>query len=233
WHLIPAGVAFALMALVTAVAVALSIRRDSLFIAVLGLLGGFSTPALLSTGENRPIPLFAYLLLLNLGLAWVARARAWPVLTGLSLVLTTLYQWAWVFKFLDSAQLPLAGAIFLAFPAASLGVLALARRSERRSSAADGRLQGAALPLVFTLYLAAVPGYGARFGILFGLLFLIDAGLLAIGIARRDFLLHLAGGLGTLVSLAVWLAQSYTSAAWPAVLAIVGAFFLLYLLAEP
>ena len=45
------------------------------FIAVLGLLGGFATPALLSTGENRPIPLFAYLLLLNVGLAWVAFAQ--------------------------------------------------------------------------------------------------------------------------------------------------------------
>ena len=40
---------FALLALVTAVAVALSLRRDSLFIAVLGLLGGFATPALLLT----------------------------------------------------------------------------------------------------------------------------------------------------------------------------------------
>jgi uncharacterized membrane protein len=237
WQLIPAWLTFLLLALVAAVAVLLSIRHESIFIAVLGLLGGFSTPALLSTGENRPIPLFAYLLLLNLGLAWVARARAWPILTGLSLVLTTLYQWAWVFKFLDAAQLPLAGAIFLAFPAASLGVLALARRSGG-GAAAEGRLQdtallGAALPLLFTVYLAAVPGYGARYGILFGLLFLIDAGLLAIGIARREFLLHLAAGLGTLVSLAVWLAQSYTSAAWPAVLAVVSVFFLLYLLAEP
>ncbi len=58
WQLIPASVAFGLLALVTALAVVLSIRRESLFIAVLGLLGGFSTPMLLSTGENRPIPLF-------------------------------------------------------------------------------------------------------------------------------------------------------------------------------
>ena len=237
WQLIPVWLTFLLLALVAAVAVLLSIRHESIFIAVLGLLGGFSTPALLSTGENRPIPLFAYLLLLNLGLAWVARARAWPVLTGLSLVLTTLYQWAWVFKFLDAAQMTLAGAIFLVFPAASLGVLALARRSEA-GAPADRKLQdtalfGAALPLLFTLYLAAVPGYGARFGILFGLLFLIDVGLLAIGIARREFLLHLAGGLGTLVSLVVWLAQSYTSAAWPGVLAVVAVFFVIYLLAEP
>jgi hypothetical protein len=78
-----------------------------------------------------------------------------------------------------------------------------------------------------------VPGYGARFGILFGLLFLIDAGLLAISLARREFLLHLAGGLGTLVSLVAWLAQSYSSAAWPGVLAVVAVFFLVYLLAEP
>ena len=77
WHLIPAAAAFVLLALVTVVAVLLSIRRDSLFIAVLGLLGGFATPALLSTGENRPIPLFAYLLLLNIGLAWAFHQR-WP-----------------------------------------------------------------------------------------------------------------------------------------------------------
>ena len=75
WNLIPASPTFGLLALVTALAVLLSIRRESLFIAVLGLLGGFATPALLSTGDNRPVPLFAYLLLLNVGLAWVPTDR--------------------------------------------------------------------------------------------------------------------------------------------------------------
>ena len=73
--------AFGLMVLVTAVAVLLSIRRDSMFIALLGLVGGFATPALLSTGENRPISLFTYILLLNAGLAWVAIKKKWPLLT--------------------------------------------------------------------------------------------------------------------------------------------------------
>ncbi len=85
WNLIPASATFVLLAIVTALAVLLSIRRESLFIAVLGLLGGFATPALVSTGENRPIPLFAYLLLLNVGLAWVAYRKVWPVLTWLTL----------------------------------------------------------------------------------------------------------------------------------------------------
>jgi uncharacterized membrane protein len=236
WNLLPALPTFLLLALVAAVAVLLSIRHDSLFIAVLGLLGGFSTPALLSTGENRPVPLFAYLLLLNLGLAWVARERGWPLLTGLSLALTTLYQWGWVLKFLDARQVPLATGIFLVFPAASLGVLVLAR-GRRPTAAADRPLQdtallGATLPLLFTLYLAAVPGYGARFGILFGFLFLLDVSLLAIGLFRREFLLHLAGGLGTLLTFAVWLARSYTSEAWPALLGALAVFVALYLGAE-
>ena len=116
WNLIPALVAFALLAAVTALAVLLSIRRESLFIAVLGLLGGFATPALLSTGENRPIPLFAYLVLLNVGLAWVAYRQVWPVLTALTLVLTTVYQWGWVHRFLTASQLPTALGIFAVFP---------------------------------------------------------------------------------------------------------------------
>ena len=45
------------------------------------MMGGFATPALLSTGENRPIGLFSYLLLLNAGLAWVAYKKRWPALT--------------------------------------------------------------------------------------------------------------------------------------------------------
>lgn len=235
WKLIPVLPAFLLLALVAAVAVLLSIRHESLFIAVLGLLGGFSTPALLSTGENRPIPLFAYLLLLNVGLAWVARERGWPILTGLSLILTTFYQWAWVLKFLDAAQMPLAAGIFLVFPAVSLGLLVLVRR--RSSPRADRPLQdtallGAGLPLLFAVYLAAVPAYGARFFVLFGLLFLIDVSLFGAGVARREPLLHLAGGLGTLLTFVVWLARSYSSDAWPAVLAALVLFFVFYLLAE-
>src|SRR5438876_11109319 len=117
WHLIPSAVAFGLLVIVTALAVLLSIRRESMFIAVLGLLGGFATPALLSAGENRPISLFTYLLLLNVGLAWVAHKTRWRVLTILTLVFTGVYQWGWVIRFLSASQLSLAMGIFLLFAA--------------------------------------------------------------------------------------------------------------------
>ena len=99
WHLLPASAVFVLMLIVTAIAVLLSIRRDSVFIALLGLVGGFATPALLSTGENKPVALFSYLLLLNVGLLWVAIQRRWPLLTALSVVFTVIYEWSWIGKY--------------------------------------------------------------------------------------------------------------------------------------
>ena len=214
WNLIPATVAFGLLALVTATAVALSIRRESLFIAVLGLLGGFATPALLSTGENRPIPLFAYLLLLNVGLAWVAYRRGWTILSVLTLGLTTLYQWGWVAKFLSTSDVPLALGIFIVFPVVGFAMFAAARMRATVADDDTGRvfeltaLASAAIPLLFVLYLASVPAFGERYLLLFAYLFVLDAGLLAVALAlRREELLAVAASSTPLV-FGVWLAQS-------------------------
>jgi hypothetical protein len=236
WDLVPAGLTFALLAMVTAVAVLLSIRRESLFIAVLGLLGGFSTPALLSTGENRPVPLFAYLLLLNIGLAWVAYRQRWPVLTALTLVLTTIYQWGWVVRFLGDTDLPLAMGVFLVFPLVGFAAFLVARRTPD-SSDQDGAtdafertaLLAAAMPLFFAIYLATVPAYGSRPSLLFGFLLLIDAGLLAITIVRGKELLHAAGAVATVLVMAAFLAMSYRPGfGWTAI-GFTAAFVLLYL----
>ena len=238
WNLIPAGAAFALLGIVTALAVLLSIRRESLFIAVLGLLGGFSTPALLSTGENRPIPLFAYLMLLNVGLAWVAYRKKWPLLTTLTLVLTTVYQWGWVLKFLNASSVPLAMGIFLIFPVVTVAGLMLARRAPQGPAQDEDvtfeytAMLAAALPLLFAVYLAAVPEYGARPELLLGFLLLVDAGLLAVALARRREVMHAAGAVVTVLAVAVWLAVSYTQFRAPmTALGFVSAFVVLYLCA--
>ena len=236
WHLIGGAAAFAFLALVTVVAVLLSIRRDSLFIALLGLMGGFATPALLSTGENRPISLFGYLLLLNAGLAWVASRKKWHLLTTLTLILTTLYQWSWVAKFLTASQLPIAVGIFLVFPALTFVTLTLGRKGEAEGGwlSLFGKTAelSALLPLLFAVYMACVSGYGSHYEVLFGFLFVIDAGLFAIAVARGPEILHLAGGISTLLVFAIWLGVSYESRAWPAALACIAFFVLLYL-AEP
>ena len=241
WHLIPAAAGFALLVAVTAVTVLLSIRRDSVFIALLGLVGGFATPALLSTGQDNPVGLFGYLLLLNAGLAWVAYRKGWPLLTALSLAFTTLYQWGWVTKFLTTGKLPLAAGIFLVFPVLSFVGFAFGRpRQKEKAESQDGALAplfghaarvSAALPLLFSIYLAAVPAYGARYGVLFGFLLCIAVGLFVVAAFQGPPLLHLFGALSTLVVFAIWLKGSYAPAAWPGVLAFVAAFVLFYLFA--
>lgn len=234
WHLLSPGLTFALMVLITAVAVALSIRRNSLFIALLGLIGGFATPALLSTGENRPIGLFGYLLLLNAGLAWVAVRQRWKVLPLLALLGTTIYQWGWVAKFLDAGQLPLAVGIFLIFPVLAFAVAGLAgRREGEEAEPAFARINAVAatLPLAFALYLAAVPVYGGRYNLLFGFLFLVAAGLAAIAAARGPRWLHPLAGSLVLTVFVLWFGLSYTHAAWPAILAWLALFVAFYLAA--
>jgi len=157
-HLIGMGAGFLFLSLVTVVAVLLALRRDSLFIAILGLLGGFLTPALLSTGQDNPVGLFGYLLLLNAGLAWVAYRKRWPLLTAASLVLTTLYQWMWVATFLTEAKLLLSAVIFLVFPILGFVAPVLGRRVSGDDRDWTFRLTAGAsalLPLLFALYLAA------------------------------------------------------------------------------
>jgi uncharacterized membrane protein len=232
WNLIPSTLTFALLALVTVLAVLLSIRHDSIFIAVLGLVGGFATPALLSTGENRPIPLFVYLLLLNVGLAWVAVRKKWPVLTILTLVLTTVYQWGWVVTFLSSGDLTLAMGIFLVFSVTSFIALTLGRadRGPMDLTLERSGLAASAMPLAFAIFLAAVPRYGAHTGLLFGFLLLVVAGLSAVAVSRRDDRLHAIGAAASVLVFAIWLATSYTTSAWRMVVAFTVVFASFYAL---
>jgi hypothetical protein len=229
WHLLPAVAVFGGMIVVTAVAVLLSIRRDSLFIALLGMLGGFATPALLSTGENRPIALFSYLLLLNAGLAFVAYRKRWPALTVGTVLFSVIYQWAWIGKFLDAAQLPLAAAIFVAFALAAAAVLWMRRDDAQQKLFDHAAKFGVAMPVLFALFTAAVPAYGARFHVLFAFLLLMAAGLGVIAMVRDAGWLHALGLVATALTFVIWLIVSYTPEAWPPVIAWASAFVLLYL----
>jgi hypothetical protein len=231
WHLLPAGAAFALMALVTAVAVVLSIRRDSIYMALLGLLGGFATPMLLSTGEDRPFGLFGYLALLNVGLAWVAYRKRWPVLTVLTLVLTTLYQVGWVLRFQDESKLGIGLAVFLLFPLLAFGAQLLARETDGGRSPLFSRAVSCAAipPVLYALHLAMNPVYGRHYGMMFGFLFLVAVGLAAVAVFRGPEWLHLLGGGAVLAVFAVWLASSYGPGAWPAAPAFLLLFAALYL----
>lgn len=98
YQLVPHVVAFVGMALVTALACAASFRYASPAIAALGLIGGYLTPPLLSTGEDRPWALFSYILLLNLGAVFIAARRHWPGIEALAFGATILLFSGWFEK---------------------------------------------------------------------------------------------------------------------------------------
>jgi uncharacterized membrane protein len=113
YHLIGSIPAFLLMSLVTAAAFTLAVRTNALVIAILGLVAGFLTPPLLSTGEDNPGGLFGYVGLLDIGLVAVAFRQQWHFLTILGALGTVLMEFAWVIKFFAPLKISIALAIFL------------------------------------------------------------------------------------------------------------------------
>jgi uncharacterized membrane protein len=75
---------------------AFALRYDASAIAALGLLGGYATPLLLSTGEDRPWVLFSWVLLLNTGALAAARLRKWRPLEALAFAATVFLYGAWM-----------------------------------------------------------------------------------------------------------------------------------------
>src|SRR4030095_15510417 len=65
YQLVGNTTAFGFMAGVTVVAFLLAVRLPAMVVAILGLLGGFLTPVLLSTGVDHPVGLFGYVAILN------------------------------------------------------------------------------------------------------------------------------------------------------------------------
>lgn len=86
YHLLDPGLVFGLMALVTVTVGLIAVRFDTLLIAVLGLLGGFGTPVMLSSGHNNMPGLCTYIALLLVGTLWVSGRRQWPILHAMAML---------------------------------------------------------------------------------------------------------------------------------------------------
>lgn len=104
YHLVPPEVAFLAMIIVTASAGWLALRLDAQILAVVAIAGGFATPALLSTGQNRPHVLFPYFLILNAATIVLVTMRPWRRLLSGSFVATAIYYFGWHASFFTIPQ---------------------------------------------------------------------------------------------------------------------------------
>lgn len=238
YRLIPTTPAFALMGLVTVVACLLSIRYNALFTALLGLVGGFATPVLLSTGQDRPIGFFSYLFLLNAGLLAVARRQNWRILVNLSIAATFFMQIGWFLKYMAPGRASLALAIFMAFSILFLG-FGRPRARAPVGGAPDGAtpaigiapLVASLSPYVFALFMAGDARYAPEWPVIAAFVFVLSAGLQWVSLRLGSF--ELAAGASALAALAqlTWFARFQTPANFALGASIFASFGALHLLA--
>jgi len=119
YTLLPQPVAFGAMILVTVAGMSLAVLHDSLAVSFLAVLGGLLTPLLVSTGQDARDALFAYLLMLDLGVLAVAFVKQWRALDVLAFLGTAGFYAGWFAEFYRTpAMVPALlwlGAFYLAF----------------------------------------------------------------------------------------------------------------------
>jgi len=157
YQLIAPAFAFAILAVLTFIAIGLSLRHGP-FVGLVGLAGGFVTPAVVSTGEPHPAILLSYLYLLQLGALWLERQRNWWYLPAIA----NAGGLGWAFLVLSTPLQDSGGIDAVAVPiyliVVSASVFWLSPRSPTASDWPESRIVGlasaAAAALLMLLWLA-------------------------------------------------------------------------------
>jgi len=96
YALIPQVFAFILMVLFTAFTVYAALQYDVRAIAVIGLVGAYAVPFLLSDGSGRVAVMFTYMTIINAGILVLSFRKAWKVLYYVAFALTWIIFSFWI-----------------------------------------------------------------------------------------------------------------------------------------
>jgi uncharacterized membrane protein len=123
YGLLPAALAFSLLALTAAATVLMSLQHGP-FVAVLGLAGAFAVPAMVSSEQPSALALFAYLILVGAGSLALLRHRAWWWLAWIALAGSIGWALLWMAMLYEPADVWVVGGYLLA----QIGLFAALRR---------------------------------------------------------------------------------------------------------
>ena len=206
YDLISLTPAFALMSCVIVAAFFLAVTLDAQVVVILGLLGGFLTPILLSTGEDRPAALFGYIALLNVGVAAVVLRKRWDYLVLLSAIGTVLMEFAWAARSFDASKESIAFVVCLGFELLFLAIFFLRRKTARRGywTTAAVVLSGFAA-LGFGFGMLSYRQLAEQPALLFTFVFFVYIGLLTLATTQpKPALLASAAGFAVFVFFGYW-----------------------------
>lgn len=200
--------AFPLLGAITVLACVLAVRHRSQLTAVLGLVGGFTAAWMLSSQQDRPLGLFGYVLLLDLGLLLVGRKGRWPLLGLLALFATFFFEGLWIFGRMDEEGVFLGLAILATFALVFVLGGRFAPEGERRSWL-PAQASAVVFPFAFALYFAGRTDFGG--GHLYPTACLV--GILAaagcwLGRAQRAPWLPVGAAAAAVAVSGVWLANT-------------------------
>ena len=220
---------FLLMSLITATAFILAVRLEAQVIAILGILGGFLTPKLLSTGVDNPGGLFGYVTLLDIGLVAVALHRSWFYLAPLGATGTIIMMVGWANQFYAPEKTVTAMAVCLGFCALFIGAVEAARR--RAQSSPLLTRSAMALPLVafgFAWFFLGEPTVAINTELFFGFVILVSVCVFILS-WREEMGGLIAGAAGISALLMVrWAAETFTDEQTPVVVTVCLVFSALY-----
>ena len=187
YNLLPLWLATVLMTAVSAGAFWLALRLEAQVIVVLGMIGGFLTPALLWTSANRPLPLFGYAALLNLGVAAVAIRKRWDALVPLAAIGTVATEFVWLAEFFGPSTASIARIVFVFFGLQFLLICLMRQRLDPPENwgplAAAFALHAGILAAFSFAYTRDARIHSAEF--IFPYVFVCLAGVIALAVARQ------------------------------------------------
>ena len=123
FHFVPVEASFVAMSLVTAFTVFLAIQQNAEILVLYAMIGGFITPAALSTGQNHEVVLFTYVAILDLAILATSIFKPWRRLMWGSFIGTAILFAGWAERYYTYQQrtttvlfATLFAAIFAAIP---------------------------------------------------------------------------------------------------------------------
>jgi uncharacterized membrane protein len=142
YGLLPPMLAFAMIVLLVAGAAVLAVLQKNMWLAVLGFLGGYLAPVLISTGSANHVGLFTYYAVLNAAVFAISWKQAWRLLNLVGFFFTFGVGTAWGMKSyrpeLFSTVEPFLVLFFLFY--IGIGLLYVIRQTEHRRPWVDGTL---------------------------------------------------------------------------------------------
>jgi uncharacterized membrane protein len=95
YALMPQYLAFGLMVMITICTAYAAIKYDRQVIAMIGMVGAYGIPFLLSEGPGNMVVLFTYISIINLGIMVLAFKKYWKPIYYISFVLSWLIYFVW------------------------------------------------------------------------------------------------------------------------------------------